>query len=289
MRAILCLAVLSWSCGEVRIETSGTDKREAVIGEKPPCEDDCDEPNCVSDDGAVFSPGQQWVGGWGDCTCTADGSWDCPSFAPPIECEYDGRTYFTGDTFPTLDACNLCTCKDDGTTSCSEMACATGCVVDDQYYFDDEWVPRDASCCTCLGGTVVCADGPCNPSCSVESGPTNSAWSFSATDFLYSDGACAATCQCSVGGGVVCTWPESCDCDPAQEPWRQYWTGDPNADFDCPSTLRPFNNDCGVGCEQDPNCPAVLDCTMAPTEHHPCDALAAVAERCPFTQITSEE
>jgi hypothetical protein len=37
-------------------------------------------------------------------------------------CVYEGRTYYPGDSFPSIDGCNSCGC-DDGQIVCTTMAC----------------------------------------------------------------------------------------------------------------------------------------------------------------------
>lgn len=59
-------------------------------------------------------------------------------------------------------------------------------------------------------------------------------------------------CRCAEGGTVDCG-RQTCDCNPAEEPWRTY-LGTPNACitllYRCPSGERTFANSCGCGCER---------------------------------------
>ena len=36
---------------------------------------------------------------------------------------YHGKSYKTGESFPSMDKCNTCSCGDDGSIRCTEMAC----------------------------------------------------------------------------------------------------------------------------------------------------------------------
>lgn len=39
-------------------------------------------------------------------------------------CSYGGKSYPSGDSFPSLDGCNQCACQQDGSVACTERACA---------------------------------------------------------------------------------------------------------------------------------------------------------------------
>ena len=39
------------------------------------------------------------------------------------QCMYHGKSYKTGESFPSMDKCNTCSCGDDGSIICTEMAC----------------------------------------------------------------------------------------------------------------------------------------------------------------------
>jgi hypothetical protein len=54
--------------------------------------------------------------------------------------------------------------------------------------------------------------------------------------------------------------------------------------FDCQANTTPFWNECGCGCEQDPSCPAWVDCmpTFTPP-YPPMDPLCGDHAKCPFT------
>jgi hypothetical protein len=38
-------------------------------------------------------------------------------------CEYEGKKYAAGETFPAADGCNDCTCSEDGSVACTERGC----------------------------------------------------------------------------------------------------------------------------------------------------------------------
>jgi len=40
----------------------------------------------------------------------------------PNSCQYNGKTYKSGDSFPAEDGCNTCGCE-DGEVMCTLMAC----------------------------------------------------------------------------------------------------------------------------------------------------------------------
>lgn len=45
---------------------------------------------------------------------------------PAGVCNYDGKPYNAGDSFPSSDNCNTCTCTKDGNVACTEKACVPG-------------------------------------------------------------------------------------------------------------------------------------------------------------------
>jgi len=42
-------------------------------------------------------------------------------------CEYEGKTYKVGDSFPAKDGCNTCSCSADGSAACTLKGCITTC------------------------------------------------------------------------------------------------------------------------------------------------------------------
>ncbi len=73
-------------------------------------------------------------------------------------------------------------------------------------------------------------------------------------------------------------------CDPSSEHQRRYiglGAECPGVEFRCYDPTTVFWNDCGCGCEEDPNCPEVFDCS--PRASTPCtpEELA----HCPFSRV----
>jgi hypothetical protein len=42
---------------------------------------------------------------------------------PGAACQYGGKSYRSGETFPSLDRCNTCSCLGNGQVACTEKAC----------------------------------------------------------------------------------------------------------------------------------------------------------------------
>jgi len=78
-------------------------------------------------------------------------------------CEYGGKPYAAGQSFPALDGCNTCTCESNGFVSCSEMACPTGCAYGGKVYQMGESFPALDGCnkCTCTDQGVSCTELMC--------------------------------------------------------------------------------------------------------------------------------
>lgn len=47
----------------------------------------------------------------------------CYAMQAGAGCDYNGKTYAVGATYPASDGCNTCTCGDSGATGCTTMAC----------------------------------------------------------------------------------------------------------------------------------------------------------------------
>jgi hypothetical protein len=69
--------------------------------------------------------------GCNTCTCQQDGSSACTEKAcePPSNkgCDYKGKHYDAGDSFPSDDGCNTCNCSDNGAVGCTKRACIKTC------------------------------------------------------------------------------------------------------------------------------------------------------------------
>jgi hypothetical protein len=71
-------------------------------------------------------------------------------------------------------------------------------------------------------------------------------------------------------------------CDPLLEFDRYYVAMDDSCrllDFACEESTERFDNECGCGCAQDPNCPAYVDCTPDADVPPECTDRSS----CPFT------
>jgi hypothetical protein len=67
-------------------------------------------------------------------------------------CEYDGRTYPVGSSFPANDGCNTCNCSEDGSALCTLALCT--CDYDQP---NVSWVSRDPEECKLID--YRCAEG----------------------------------------------------------------------------------------------------------------------------------
>lgn len=72
-------------------------------------------------------PGGRGAGGdCNSCWCDKSGYLVCTLiYCPPKNptCEYHGKTYDPGNTFPSADGCNSCSCGTVGNAVCTEKAC----------------------------------------------------------------------------------------------------------------------------------------------------------------------
>lgn len=129
-----------------------------------------------------------------------------------MSCEYDGKSYQDGASFPSSDGCNSCAC-DAGEVVCTARACFIGCLHGGKTYQPGQQFPADDGCNTCScaeGGQVSCTEKGC-PSCRD--------WSEQYGALVREAGACdpAAPDSCSlrVAEGL------SCGCDTFVNP--QAW------------------------------------------------------------------
>jgi hypothetical protein len=87
----------------------------------------------------------------------------------PIEtpCEYNGKTYQNGDSFPSSDGCNQCFCN-NGTVICTLRACLATCNYQGKIYNNGDSFPAGDGCNTCScssSGLVACTLMACVMSC----------------------------------------------------------------------------------------------------------------------------
>lgn len=117
-------------------------------------------------------------------------------------CEYEGKKYAPGDSFPAPDGCNTCGCNPDGTVACTAMFCEADagtnggtCSWNGTVYQPGDSVPSPDGCNTCgcnPDGSITCTAMYCD------------------TDAGVGGGACtAAFCDADAGSGgssATCTW-----------------------------------------------------------------------------------
>jgi hypothetical protein len=83
-------------------------------------------------------------------------------------CDYAGKHYAVGDSFPDRNGCNQCACSEGGEVSCTDKACAVGCEYDGVHYDAGATFPSDDGCnqCACdSDGGVACTTRACNATC----------------------------------------------------------------------------------------------------------------------------
>ncbi|PKN39530.1 MAG: hypothetical protein CVU63_15530 [Deltaproteobacteria bacterium HGW-Deltaproteobacteria-20] len=109
-------------------------------------------------------------------------------------CEYDGKHYAPGESFPSSDGCNTCTCGEAG-VGCTKRACA----------------PCDPT--LMCGQAITCVDGKSYPT---TCGPANCDQPMGGCD---DEPACDPTLMC--GQAITCvdgkSYPTTCgpaNCDP---------------------------------------------------------------------------
>ncbi len=125
-------------------------------------------------------------------------------------CEYDGRTFPSGASFPATDGCNRCSCE-DGDVSCTLVDCLDGCAHGSAFYAVGQSFPASDGCNTCVceaSGRVSCSESDCSSCMDI-------AADFSAAleDARACDPARRDSCSQRVTSGLVC----GCDAfvDPA--------------------------------------------------------------------------
>lgn len=123
------------------------------MGETFPAEDGCNTCRCEADGRVACTligcePGDGGASGGGDV------------------CQYGGKTYRAGDTFPSTDGCNSCSCGPGGSVGCTERACLPlgGCAYGGKRYAVGDAFPSTDGCNTCScgqDGTVACTRKLC--------------------------------------------------------------------------------------------------------------------------------
>jgi hypothetical protein len=77
-------------------------------------------------------------------------------------CDYNGHTYYHGESFPSNDGCNQCSCS-DGIVACTLRFCAPICQYEGQTYIEGNSFTAADGCntCRCLSGQVACTRMAC--------------------------------------------------------------------------------------------------------------------------------
>jgi len=90
-------------------------------------------------------------------------------------CQYNGKTYKSGQTMPSIDGCNTCGCE-KGQIVCTTMACETvvnptesspsliSCQYNGKTYQSGQTMPSIDGCntCSCEEGRIACTTIACN-------------------------------------------------------------------------------------------------------------------------------
>jgi len=177
----------------------------------------------ASTDQALEDCWRQAANTCGACSCTPTGYLTCTPITVPPSCTHGGLSVEAGVSLPSPEDCNTCTCEDVGPC------------------------PQDA--------TMECTTHDCTASCTYAGRSYPDGVQFPATDGCNE-------CTCAAGETICGT--ADCGCDPERETWREYIATTEEActalDIDCAAGSVQFTNDCGCGCEQSPECPAVAGC-----------------------------
>lgn len=200
---------------------------------------------------------------------------------PVYKCEYNGKTYYAGDSFKAADGCNTCSCVEGKGVLCTLMMCPVPiCEYDGMIYKQGQSFPSTDKCNTCFcgeNGMVGCTKMKCLPKTCDYNGKT-----YNAGDTFASIDDCNQ-CSCGTDGNVACT-EKACICNPDKEWNREYVSKDAEQckliKFFCPENTTYFGNACGCGCEQSASCPEWFNC-MPPAA---CDVDKIKAE-CPYSGI----
>jgi hypothetical protein len=79
-------------------------------------------------------------------------------------CDYNGHTYYHGESFASYDNCNQCYCS-NGIVSCTLRFCAQICQYEGQTYIEGDSFTAADGCntCRCLSGMAACTRMACEP------------------------------------------------------------------------------------------------------------------------------
>jgi hypothetical protein len=199
------------------------------------------------------------VGNWSSTWASSGGKTNWTTNNPNY-CMYGELIYSLGSTFTVEDGCTTCYCDYSGGLACTSNSCA--CVYFGMNFWFGENVAAIDGCnqCVCLeGGGISCTTSPCPSACTYTGRTYAQGDKFSAVDGCN-------TCTCKAG--VVSCGTLDCACNAEKEYWRQYVAHSPNEcaslKYRCQPGSTAFNNACGCGCEQSPDCPSYFDCSDQP-------------------------
>lgn len=122
-------------------------------------------------------------------------------------CDYAGKHFAIGDSFPSSDGCNQCSCQKDGSVVCTERACVNtqcggllgrGCPKDQYCNF-----PLDAAC-GAADQTGVCT--PIPSGCTTQYDPV-----CGCDDMTYGNACTAAAAGVSIASQGECASNSGCD------------------------------------------------------------------------------
>jgi hypothetical protein len=121
-------------------------------------------------DGQPHAIGERFACGCNTCWCEADGTISSTLVECHDRCEYAGKSYRLGETFPAEDGCNQCACEEFGQVSCTEALCSC--------YPEKEWNRHyaglsAADCASidyaCPANTVAFSAADCGCGCEQDS------------------------------------------------------------------------------------------------------------------------
>lgn len=314
----MCSADGTWACTAIYCPPPCEE------GEVRPAGDGCNTCSCTADGtwsctmkacGGCGFMDQAAPDPCNDCKCLEDGTFVCmpvpgcmqecppPAMIPeetacpavsgvaknPVTgrcCEY-GTACTAPDgweVFGSVAECEMRPVCEPGYADCDGNA-ANGCETD---------IDSDSQNCGACGSIcltppdamVHCAEGACQITSIPRDVCVYGGVEYQPGDeFPARDGCNTCTCVDDPGNAasVACT-DAACQCDPENEPHRNYIAEDPETcmliDYACPGNTTMFSNECGCGCEQSAECPVEMDCSpMSGTCNEP------LAARCPYTVV----
>jgi len=87
---------------------------------------------------------------------------DCSAQCVKPTCDYNGHTFYHGESFPSDDSCNQCFCS-DGIVGCTLRFCVQLCEYKGQTHIEGDSFNDECNTCRCLSGQVACTRMACLP------------------------------------------------------------------------------------------------------------------------------